>query len=169
MDLIFQYPGFLFGLGLGLLAAFFAWRDGFSKRGELRRELRDVRKELREHTESLGRHLKLNQRGFSAAGEDVEQLRARQHNLRDTLAHYKFKPTAEERHQLEVMDHAIRRLNEQVPGFAAGWEVAYRDAAAEIDRAEKGEIRLPETAVSVRAALPPYDPSGETQRLEARQ
>ena len=137
-----QYPLFFVGLGVGLFGCFLLWRDGVAKRAGLRREVKKVKKELDSQSDHIGRHLKINQKGIATIEEQVTKLKDENNNLKDTLAVYKQKPSAEEKRMIQVFDRSVRKLNEKVPGFAPAWEVAFREADEEVDKAEKGLGRL---------------------------
>ncbi len=146
MDALFNFlsshPMFFAGLGLGLFGCFLLWRDGMSKRQSMRREVKKLRKELETQSDSIGRHLKINQRGVETFEQQIAKFKEENNNLRDTLAVYKQKPSPEEKRMIQVFDRSVRRLNEKVPGFASAWENAFREADDEVDRAEKGLGRL---------------------------
>ena len=167
MDILQQIIGnpFFWGLGLGAFLCFFTWRDGMTKRQLLRQELRKLKKEMESQNDHLGRHLKINQKGVENLEQQVEELKKQNNNLKDTVAMYKQKPSADERRLVHVYDMAIRKLNEKVPGFAAAWENAYKEADAEVEAAETGLTRLVKRFVG--GSAPVLETSGGQPELMA--
>ncbi|MGF1453655.1 MAG: hypothetical protein ACFB21_16475 [Opitutales bacterium] len=163
MDFIFNFignhPDFFLGLGIGLFGCILLWRDGMSKRASMRREVKKLRRELEDQSDHIGRHLKINQKGVATFEEQIGQLKEENNNLKDTLAVYKQKPSAEERRMIQVYDRSVRKLNEKVPGFAPAWESAFREADEEVDKAEKGLGRLTRKVVA-----PPMPVSSDPSR-----
>jgi hypothetical protein len=138
---LLKHP-FIWGLALGLLIAGFIWKNAFTQKLRLARDIRRLENELRELQGHLNTQLKINAQGNQKLEHDLSQLREQNENLRVTLATLQAKPGRAEIRQLHVMENAVRQMREQAPGFAPAWEKAIREAESEIEAAEGGLRKL---------------------------
>lgn len=171
MDGLFEFllvllgQPFTWGLLLGLGVAFYFWRSAGIQRKFLKQQLKKAEADLNSTHEHLDRQLKINARGMESVDRELEELRQQNLNLKEILAAYKQKPSGQERRALQVMDGAVRKMNERAPGFSAAWENCFREAEAEADQAESGVSKFVRRMVSgsfVNQLLP-----GQTQEEEA--
>lgn len=133
---------FVWGLLLGLLVAFFAWKSGYSHRRRDGREIKRLEKELRELQGHLNTQLKINAQGNQSLEKELQQLREQNENLRVSLATTQTKPGRAEARHYHVVEAAVRQMREQAPGFAPAWEKALRQAEAEVEAGENGLKKL---------------------------
>ena len=138
---ILKHP-FVWGLALGLLIAAFIWKNAFSARLRLSRDVRRLENELRELQGHLNTQLKINSQGNQKVEQELQQLREQNENLRVTVATLQTKPGRAEVRQFQVMDAAVRQMREQAPGFAPAWEKALREAETEFEAVESGLRKL---------------------------
>lgn len=138
---IIKHP-FTWGLAIGLLLAFFAWKSGFGTKLRLSRDIRRLENELRELQGHLNTQLKINSQGNQSLQSELESLRTQNENLRVTNATLQNKPGRAELRQWQIMESAVRRMREQAPGFAPAWEKALRDAENECEAGDTGLRRL---------------------------
>jgi hypothetical protein len=133
---------FVWGLLLGLLLAFFAWKNGLSNKLRLSRDVRRLENELRELQGHLNTQLKINSQGNQTLQDELVELRKQNENLRVSLAGLQTKPGRAEARQFQVTESAVRLMREQAPGFAPAWEKAVRQAETEIEAGESGLKKL---------------------------
>ena len=133
---------FVWGLALGLLLAFFAWKSGFSTKSRLSKDVRRLENELRELQNHLNTQLKINAQGNQKVEDELDSLREQNENMRVTLATLQSKPGRAEIRQYQVMEAAVRQMREQAPGFAPAWEKAMRQAESEVEAGESGLKKL---------------------------
>ena len=133
---------FVWGLLLGLLAAFFVWKSAFSHRRRDARELKRLEEEMRELQGHLNTQLKINASGNEALRSELETLRMQNENLRVQNSALQQKPGRAELRQLQIYEIAIGTMREQAPGFAAAWEKALRHGEAELEAADSGLKKL---------------------------
>ncbi len=138
---IIKHP-FVWGLALGLVLAFFAWKSGLSTKLRLSRDIRRLENELRELQGHLNTQLKINAQGNQALQDELKVLREQNENLRISNATLQTKPGRAEVKQYQIMEAAVRQMREQAPGFAPAWEKALRDAESDFEAAENGIRRL---------------------------
>lgn len=146
---------FTWGLLVGLIFAAWAFFSGWSAKRALRREVR----RLEDHCRSAN---DLNAKGTQAMQSEIAKLEEQNRNLQITVAELKNKPDRAELQKLYVLDKAAALMTERAPGFAAAWQLALKEAQAEIDKTSTGLLpwirRVIHPAASARASLPP---SGE--------
>ncbi|GAA5481345.1 hypothetical protein [Haloferula sargassicola] len=133
---------FVWGLALGLILAFFAWKSGLSTKLRLSRDIRRLENELRELQGHLNTQLKINAQGNQALQDELKVLREQNENLRISNATLQTKPGRAEVKQYQIMEAAVRQMREQAPGFAPAWEKALRDAESDFEAGENGIRRL---------------------------
>ncbi|MEP4076630.1 hypothetical protein [Haloferula sp.] len=133
---------FVWGLLLGLLLAFFAWKSGLSNKLRLSRDVRRLENELRELQGHLNTQLKINSQGNQTLQDELDELRQQNENLRVSLAGLQTKPGRAEARQYQVTENAVRLMREQAPGFAPAWEKAVRQAELEVEAGESGLKKL---------------------------
>lgn len=133
---------FVWGLLLGLLIAFFAWKSGLSTKMRLSRDVRRLESELRELQGHLNTQLKINSQGNKSLQEELDEMRRQNENLRVSIAGLQSKPGRAEVRQFQVTESAVRLMREQAPGFAPAWEKAVRQAEVEVESAESGLKKL---------------------------
>jgi hypothetical protein len=141
---------FVWGLLLGLLAAFFTWKSAFSNRRRDAREIRRLEQEIRELQSHLNTQLKISATGNETLISELEALRSQNENLRIANSALQAKPGRAELRLLQVYEIAIGSMREQAPGFAAAWEKALRHGEAELEAANSGLKKL------VRRVIPGY-------------
>ena len=118
---------FTLGLGLGLIFTAIALWHYVRSRGELKRNRRFLDEKLQVEAESMQRT-----RG------DLEKLRKENENMRIKIASLNEQPDRRVQRDLEIFSRAEKRMLVSVPGFAAVWESAKRDAQNEIESEEEG-------------------------------
>jgi len=133
---------FALGVLLGLVAAGFVWKSGFSARRRLGRELRKLEGELRDLQGHLNIQLKINAQGNETLQRELEELRRQNENLRISVATLQVKPGRAEVRHGQVTEGAVRLMREQAPGFAPAWEKAMRQAEADLQAEESGLRKL---------------------------
>ncbi|MBB5350351.1 biopolymer transport protein ExbB/TolQ [Haloferula luteola] len=133
---------FVWGLALGLILAFFAWKSGISTKIRLSRDIRRLENELRELQGHLNTQLKINAQGNQSLQDELKTLKEQNENLRISNATLQSKPGRAEVKQYQIMEAAVRQMREQAPGFAPAWEKALRDAESEFEAGENGLRRL---------------------------
>lgn len=132
----------LWGLALGLLIAAFIWKSGLTARSTLKKEVRRLQDELRDLQSHLNTQLKINASGNEKLNAEMEELRTQNENLRVNIANLQSKPGRQEARQLQIMETAVRSMQESAPGFAPAWEQAIRRAEADYEAAEGGFKKL---------------------------
>ena len=133
---------FVLGLLIGLALTAVVWKDGFSRRRQLARDLQRTETEKAELQNHLLTHLKLHADGNAKLTAELDDLRSRNETLRINLATLQQKPGQAELRQLRIQDAAIRQMREQAPGFAPAWEKALRQAETDANAAESGLMKL---------------------------
>ena len=134
--------GFTWGLLLGLLIAGFLWKGGYQTRRVLQKELKRIEGEMRDLQVHLNTQLKINASGNEALQNELADLRSQNETLRVNLAAVQTKPGRAELRQLQAFQTAIRKMQEQAPGFAPAWESALRQAESELEDADRGLRKL---------------------------
>jgi hypothetical protein len=132
----------LWGLALGLLIAGFIWKSSFTARGTLKKEVHRLQNELRDLQGHLNTQLKINASGNEKINGEMEELRTQNENLRVNIANLQSKPGRQEARQLQIMEAAVRSMQESAPGFAPAWEQAIRRAEADYEAGESGLKKL---------------------------
>ncbi len=156
-----QHP-FTWGLLLGLLIAAFIWKNGFSAKRSISKELRRVQEEIRDLQSHLNTQLKINASGNETLQAELAELKRQNETLRINTAALQQKPGRAEQRLLQVHETAARIMREQAPGFAPAWEKALRQAEADLDAADSGLKKL------VRRVIPGLGnsaPTGTQQTL----
>ncbi|MGE9270540.1 MAG: hypothetical protein ACQKBU_07030 [Verrucomicrobiales bacterium] len=153
---IIQQP-FTWGLAIGLLLAFFAWKAGLTNKMRLSKDVRRLENELRDLQSHLNTQLKINSEGNKKVEAELETLRTQNENMRVSMATLQSKPGRAEVRQFQVMEIAVRQMREQAPGFAPAWEKAVRQAETEVEASETGIKKL------VRKVLPGIGMSPSSQ------
>ncbi|MES2996486.1 MAG: hypothetical protein V4733_06720 [Verrucomicrobiota bacterium] len=143
---------FTLGLLLGLLVAAFVLKSGFTAARTAKRERLRLESDIKDLQSHLNIQLKINASGNQTIQAELESLRIQNENLRVNQAALQQKPGRAEMRMLQVYEMAIRRLQEQAPGFATAWEQARRQAENDTDAAESGLRKL------VRRILPATSP-----------
>lgn len=133
---------FVWGLLLGLLFAFFAWKSGFAKASNLKKENKRIQDEMKDLQNHLNTQLKINSTGNQALQDELEDLKKNNENLRSNIAVLQQKPEKAELRQLHITEGAVRMMREQAPGFASAWEKTLRDSEVEYEEAESGLKKL---------------------------
>lgn len=133
---------FVSGLLLGLVAAGFLWKAGFSRNRALSREIKRLEGELKDLGKHLNTQLKINASGNESQQAELEALREQNENLRVHVATLQQKPGRAELRQFHIQEAAIRQMREQAPGFAPAWEKTLRQAEAEAETADTGLRKL---------------------------
>lgn len=155
---IFTFP-FTWGLLLGLLIAAFTWKAGFSAARNAKRERVRLETEVKDLQNHLNTQLKINATGNQTLQSELESLKAQNETLRVNQAALQQKPGRAEMRMLQVYETAVRKLQEQAPGFGTAWEHARREAEADADAAESGLKKL------VRRVIPGIGNSGTTTSI----
>ena len=152
----------LWGLGIGLLVTLFVWKAGLSAKATLRKEVRRLQDELRDMQGHLNTQLKINATGNEKLNDEIASLREQNETLRVNIANLQNKPGRQELRHLQIMEAAVRSMQENAPGFAPAWEQAMRRAEADYEAGEGGLKKL------VRRILPGITTSGhEGTELES--
>lgn len=133
---------FSYGLGLGLLIAFFIWKAGFSANRNQKKEQKRLADECRDLQTHLNTQLKINAEGNESLTRKIDTLKEQNENLRVNLNALQQKPGKNEVRQLHMMETAVSIMREQAPGFAPAWEQALRKAEIEQTEAEGGFRKL---------------------------
>ena len=136
-----QHP-FTWGLLLGILIAAFIWKNGFSAKRSIAKELRRVQEEIRDLQTHLNTQLKINASGNETLQAELADLKRQNENLRINTAALQQKPGRAEQRLLHIHESAARIMREQAPGFAPAWEKALRQAEADLDAADSGLKKL---------------------------
>ena len=136
-----QHP-FTWGLLLGILIAAFIWKNGFSAKRSIAKELRRVQEEIRDLQTHLNTQLKINASGNETLQAELADLKRQNENLRINTAALQQKPGRAEQRLLHMHESAARIMREQAPGFAPAWEKALRQAEADLDAADSGLKKL---------------------------
>lgn len=90
----------------------------------------------------LNTQLKINASGNDTLHKELEQLRSQNETLRINLAAVQQKPGKAEMRHLQITEAAVRAMREQVPGFAAAWERAMRDAEQQAEQQDSGLMKI---------------------------
>jgi len=133
---------FVLGLLFGLLVTAFVWKNGFTVRRHLAKEIKRLEGEKSDLQNHLQTHLKIHAGGNEKIGKDLDELRAQNETLRVNLSVLQQKPGQAELRQLRITEAAARLMREQAPGFAPVWEKALRQAETDAEAAESGLKKL---------------------------
>ena len=106
---------FAWGLLLGLLIAFFAWKSGLSTKLRLSRDVHRLESELRELQGHLNTQLKINSQGNKSLQDERDELRQQNENLRVSLAALQSKPGRAEHRQYQITESAVRTMRAAKP------------------------------------------------------
>jgi len=134
---VLKYPatwGFLIGLAL----TFFTWKSGLTLRNSIRKENKRLEKEAQDLQSHLNTQLKINASGNELIQQELKEVKDQNEKLRVYQSILEQKPGRAEMKQLQIMEHAVRVMREQAPGFAGAWENALRQAESDQDAAESG-------------------------------
>ncbi len=127
----FQAHPFILGLVIGLLAAIFSWAKGMLRAMSLRREIKQLK-------DSMYTKMQVETKGQMALGDEVEQLRKENENLRVTVKSLQQKPGRAEIRQFHIYERAVRSLLGKSPGFGPAWEQVLKEAEEDFSRTETG-------------------------------
>lgn len=125
-DILF-HP-FTLGVGLGLLVAAFGYYRLLRTKGELSRYRRHLSDKLEIEADVMKR-LKTEKEGLL---KENERLRIKVASLNEL-------PDRRIQRDLEIFARAEKQMLVAVPGFAAAWETAKRDAVEEVEAEESGQ------------------------------
>lgn len=133
---------FVWGLGLGLVAAIFILKNAISSKIHFKREMRRIGDEMRDMQSHLNTQMKITATGNDTLSKQMEELRRQNENLRVTLAMLQNKPDKAEQRHLRIQEMAVGVMREQAPGFAGAWEKAIRQAETDMSSTESGFTKL---------------------------
>ncbi len=119
---------FVWGLGLGLLVAFFVWQKNWQLRSELTRQKR-----------FLSEKLELEAENWGSLKAELEKFREENERLRIKIADGGRVPGMKLRRELEIYARAQSHMTLSAPGFAAAWELAKRKAEEELSAEDQGK------------------------------
>ncbi|MFW6218195.1 MAG: hypothetical protein ACOC4K_04285, partial [Verrucomicrobiota bacterium] len=115
----------------GILATRAAKAEGLRKANELNGEVANLRHHLQTQME-------INHKGNESLQKDIEELKATNNHLSQTIGALKQKPGRAEIRTLHLYEKALRIMNSRAPGFGPVWESALQDAEAEVQKEESG-------------------------------
>jgi DNA anti-recombination protein RmuC len=134
-------PWFI-GFLIGLIPAFFAWKNGVVFRFHAKKQCQNHEKELSELRQHLQTQLTINASGQETLTRELESLRAQNETLRINLAAAQQKPGRAEIRQLQILESALRTMREQAPGFAPVWERVLREAEEQAEKQNQGLLGM---------------------------
>lgn len=126
-----ELTAFFYGLLTGLLvAAWFAF-TAWQKRRGIAQELERLRRHLHDQME-------ISHEGASQRKQDLERLRQENEKLRVTVKAWQQKPDRTQLRMFMVYDRAVRQMTVNAPSFGTHWEVAVREAEAQVEQMDQG-------------------------------
>ncbi|MEN9991433.1 MAG: hypothetical protein RLZZ224_1135 [Verrucomicrobiota bacterium] len=138
---MFSEPWFV-GFLIGLIPAFFAWKNTIRLRFQSKKRQQHHDKELAELRKHLHTQLTINAHGNESMVKEIESLRSQNETLRINLAAAQQKPGRAEIRQLQILESALRTMREQAPGFAPVWERVLREAEEQAEKQNQGLLGM---------------------------
>ncbi|MFA7671574.1 MAG: hypothetical protein WCY53_04870 [Sphaerochaetaceae bacterium] len=98
-------------------------------------------KQAKEHKQEIARlkamltdRMDLESEGLGKLKGELDELKAKNENLRISLQSYSQKPNRKELARLQVYQQAVDRLIINSPGFGAAWQAALKESEQEFEK-----------------------------------
>lgn len=131
----FFFQPFFIGLYIGLILCIIVFIRSKLDNRKLKREIKNLKKHL--HTK-----LDIDSEANEYIKQALESLKKENENLRISLQALYQKPGRREIRELHIYHKAAEILFEKAPGFAPSWQMALREAEADIKKTDTGIIPL---------------------------